>query len=127
MNKRLQRRVCPFFLGQFQTGGGTVQTIFTLGGFRSLFGFFLCLVLVLYVLGAFQYFFGLALGIRRIILFRLPAGNVLHSAVSLIFYHQTVTGLSLIHIYRLPVCVGRQFAQPQLCLQRLHFVGARCV
>ena len=61
---RLQRRVCPFFLGQFQTGSGTVQAIFTPGGFRSLFGFFLCLVLVLYVLGAFQYFFGLALGIR---------------------------------------------------------------
>ena len=92
---RLQLRVCPFVLGQFQTGSGTVQTIFTFGGFRSLFGFFLCLVLVLYVLGVFQYFFGLALGIRRIILFRLPAGNVLYSAVRLIFYHQTVTGHGL--------------------------------
>ena len=29
---RLQRRVCPFFLGQFQTGGGTVQAIFAFGG-----------------------------------------------------------------------------------------------
>ena len=38
---------------------------------------------------------GLPLGIRRIILFRLPAGNVLHSAVRLIFYHQTVTGHGL--------------------------------
>ena len=92
---RLQRRVCPFFLGQFQTGSGTVQAIFAFGGGRSLFGFFLCLVLVLYVLGAFQYFFGLALGIRRIILFRLPAGNVLHSAVRLIFHYQTVTGHGL--------------------------------
>ena len=92
---RLQLRVCPFVLGQFQTGSGTVQTIFTLGVFRSLFGFFLCLVLVLYVLGAFQYFFGLALGIRRIILFRLPAGNILYSAVRLIFHYQTVTGHGL--------------------------------
>lgn len=40
-------------------------------------------------------FFSFALGIRGIILFCLPAGNVLHSSVSLIFYHQTVTGHGL--------------------------------
>ena len=95
---RLQLRVCPFVLGQFQTGSGTVQTIFTFGGgrcFCCLFRFLFIFMPVLDVLGPFQYFFGLAFGIRRIILFRLPAGNVLHSAVSLIFYHQTVTGHGL--------------------------------
>ena len=95
---RLQRRVCPFFLGQFQTGGGTVQTIFTFGGGCGFCGFFRFLFIfmpVLDVLGPFQNFFGLALGIRGIVLFRLPAGNVLHSAVSLIFHHQTVTGHGL--------------------------------
>ena len=50
---RLQLRVCPFFFGQFQTGGGTVQTIFTLGSSRILLGLFLCLVLVLDVLDPF--------------------------------------------------------------------------
>ena len=98
LNKRLQCRVCPFFLGQFQTGGGTVQAIFAFGGgrcFCCLFRFLFIFMPVLDVLGPFQYFFGLALGIRRIILFRLPAGNVLHSAVRLIFYHQTVTGHGL--------------------------------
>ena len=50
---RLQRRVCPFFLGQFQTGSGTVQAIFAFGSFRSLLGLFLCLVLVLDVLDPF--------------------------------------------------------------------------
>ena len=95
---RLQRRVCPFFLGQFQTGSGTVQTIFTFGGGRGfccLFRFLFIFMPVLDVLGPFQNFFGLALGIRGIILFRFPAGNILHSAVSLIFYHQTVTGHGL--------------------------------
>lgn len=42
---RLQRRVCPFFFGQFQTCRRTVQAFFTLGGFRSLFGFFFALCL----------------------------------------------------------------------------------
>ena len=72
-----------------------MQAIFAFGGGRSLFGFFLCLVLVLYVLGAFQYFFGLALGIRGVVLFRFPTGNILYSAVRLIFHHQTITGHGL--------------------------------
>ena len=50
---RLQRRVCPFFLGRFQTGSRAVQAIFAFGSFRSLLGLFLCLVLVLDVLGPF--------------------------------------------------------------------------
>ena len=95
---RLQRRVCPFVLGQFQTGSGTVQTIFTFGGgrcFCCLFRFLFIFMPVLDVLGPFQNFFGLALGIRGIILFRFPAGNILYSAVRLIFHHQTVTGHGL--------------------------------
>ena len=95
---RLQLRVCPFVLGQFQTGSGTVQTIFTFGGgrcFCCLFRFLFIFIPVLDVLGPFQNFFGLALGIRRIILFCLPAGNVLHGAVRLIFHYQTVTGHGL--------------------------------
>jgi hypothetical protein len=95
---RLQLRVCPFVLGQFQTGSGTVQTIFTFGGgrcFCCLFRFLFIFMPVLDVLGPFQNFFGLALGIRGVVLFRFPAGNILHSAVSLIFYHQTVTGHGL--------------------------------
>ena len=95
---RLQRRVCPFFLSQFQTGSGTVQTIFTFGGGRGfcrLFRFLFIFMPVLDVLGPFQNFFGLALGIRGVVLFRLPAGNVLHSTSGLIFYHQTVTGHGL--------------------------------
>ena len=95
LDERLQLRVCAFFLGQFQTCCRTMQAIFTFGSFHSLLGFFLCLVLVLYVLGAFQYFFGLALGIRGVVLFGFPAGNVLHGAVRLIFHHQTVTGHGL--------------------------------
>ena len=95
LDERLQLRVCTFFFGQFQTCCRTVQTIFTFSGFRRLFGFFLCLVFILYVLGPFQNFFGLALGIRGMILFRFPTGNILHGAVRLIFHHQTVTGHGL--------------------------------
>ena len=36
----LQRRVCPFFFGRFQTGSGTVQTIFAFGGGCGFCGFF---------------------------------------------------------------------------------------
>ena len=32
LDVRLQLWVCPFFFGQFQTGSGTVQAIFTFGG-----------------------------------------------------------------------------------------------
>ena len=95
---RLQRRVCPFFLGQFQTGSGTVQTIFAFGvgcGFCRLFRFLFIFMPVLDVLGAFQNFFGLALGIRGVVLFRFPTGSILYSAVRLIFHHQTVTGHGL--------------------------------
>ena len=95
LDKRLQFRVRPFFFGQFQTGGGTVQAIFTFGSFRSLFGFFLCLVLILYILGTFQNFFGLALGIRGVVLFRFTGRNVLNSTSDLIFHHQTITGHGL--------------------------------
>ena len=95
---RLQRRVCPFFLGQFQTGSGTVQAIFAFGGgrcFCCLFRFLFIFMPVLDVLGPFQNFFGLALGIRGVVLFRFPTGNILYSAVRLIFHHQTVTGHGL--------------------------------
>ena len=69
------------------TGGGRC--------FCCLFRFLFIFMPVLDVLSPFQNFFGLALGIRGIVLFRFPAGNILHSAVSLIFYHQTVTGHGL--------------------------------
>ena len=39
--------------------------------------------------------FGLALGIRGVVLFRFPTGNILYSAVRLIFHYQTVTGHGL--------------------------------
>ena len=55
-DERLQCRVCPFFLGQFQTGGETVQAIFAFGGgrcFCCLFRFLFIFMLVLDVLGAF--------------------------------------------------------------------------
>ena len=53
---RLQRRVCPFFLGQFQTGGGTVQAIFIFGGscgFCCLFCFLFGRVFFFGILGPF--------------------------------------------------------------------------
>ena len=95
---RLQRRACPFFLGQVQTGSGTVQAIFAFGGgrcFCCFFRFLFIFMTVLDVLGPFQNFFGLALGIRGVILFSFPAGNILHSTINLIFHHQTVTGHGL--------------------------------
>ena len=95
---RLQRRVCPFFLGQFQTGGGTVQAIFAFGGgcsFCRLFRFLFIFMPVLDVLGPFQNFFGLALGIRGVIPFCFTSRNVLNSTSGLIFHHQTITGHGL--------------------------------
>ena len=51
----LQRRVCPFFLGQFQTGGGTVQTIFAFScgcDFFCLFPFLFSRMFFFGILGA---------------------------------------------------------------------------
>lgn len=94
LDKRLQFRVRPFFFGQFQTGGGTVQTIFTFGSFRSLFGFFFALCLSLHPRHVPE-FFGLALGIRGVVLFCFTSRNILHGTVRLIFHHQTITGHGL--------------------------------
>ena len=75
-----------------------MQAIFIFGGgcgFCGFFRFLFIFMTVLDVLGPFQNFFGLALGIRGVVLFRFPTGNILYSAVRLIFHYQTVTGHGL--------------------------------
>ena len=75
-----------------------MQAIFAFGGgcgFCRLFRFLFIFMPVLDVLRPFQNFFGLALGIRGVILFCFTSRNILHSAVCLIFHHQTITGHGL--------------------------------
>ena len=81
-----------------ETGSGTVQAIFAFGGgcgFCGFFRFLFIFMTVLDVLGPFQNFFGLALGIRGVVLFRFPTRYILYSAISWILHHQTVAGQGL--------------------------------
>ena len=82
---RLQRRVWPYFLGQLKPGGWQVCGGLPLGGGSlGLFCVFLGFVPVMGIVGPFQQLFRCAASLRGIVLFSLPAGNVLNLAGGLI-------------------------------------------
>lgn len=95
----LQIRLGPFFLGQLEPGGWPVQGGVPLGsGGRCLLCGLFSLMPVMGIVGPFQQLFRYAVSLRGIVLFGLPAGNVLYLAGGLIFQREAVAGHGLCHL-----------------------------